>query len=168
MSAQAAKSTKRAPAGELVITRTFDAPRETVWRYFTEPDLMKKWWGPRGYTAPQVRTDLRVGGELVVCMRSPEGRDIWSKGVYKELVPKERIVSTDSFADEKSNVVPATYYGMNADFPLELQISMKFEEHEGKTRFTLRHSGFPAAADRDGARTGWGQSFDKLEEVLRR
>jgi len=152
---------------DLVITRMFDAPPGLVWRHFTNPELVKRWWGPEGYTAPHVSIDLRVGGESLYCMRSPEGRDIWSKGVYKEIIPLKRIVTTDSFADEKGNVVPATYYGMSSDFPLEPLITMTFKEYGGMTEFTLKHSGMPSGPDLDGARTGWNQSFDKLADSLR-
>jgi len=152
---------------ELVITRVFDAPRELVWKNWTDPELVKRWWGPEGFTAPYIKIDLRVGGESLYCMRAPDGKDYWSKGVYLEIVPPERIVSTDSFADDKGNIVPATYYGMSAEFPLELLVTLTLEEYEGKTKFTLKHSGFPAGPDKEDAQTGWNQSLDRLAEVLR-
>lgn len=167
MCAQTARPTEREQEGELIITRVFDAPRKIVWKHFTEPELVKRWWGPEGYTAPHIYIDLNPGGEALFCMRSPEGQEIWSKGVYKEIVPMERIVTTDSFADEKGNVVPATYYGMSPDFPLELLITMTFEEHAGKTRFSLKHSGFPPGPDLENAKTGWNQSLDKLAKTLK-
>ncbi|MCK9592717.1 MAG: SRPBCC domain-containing protein, partial [Methanoregula sp.] len=105
---------------EIIITRFFDAPRELAWRAWTEPGLVREWLGPKNYTSPSATIDLRVGGKYLYCMRSPEGRDIWSTGVFREIVKPERIVSTDNFADEKGDVVPATYYGMSSDFPQEL------------------------------------------------
>ena len=78
----------------------------------------------------------------------------------------ERIVSTDSFADEKGNIVPATYYGMNASFPLELLVTVTFKDNEVKTELTLRHVGFPSISDRDNAKQGWTESLDKLTEVI--
>lgn len=157
-------------AKEVVITRVFDAPRELVWKAWTEPEIVKQWWGPKGFTSPFVRIDLRVGGEYLNCMRSPEGRDFWSKGVFKEVVVPERLVMTDSFADEKGNTVPASYYGMSGKWPLEMLITMLFEEHEGKTKLTLRHSGTEGidAADLENMRQGWSESFDKLDKALRR
>jgi uncharacterized protein YndB with AHSA1/START domain len=110
-----------------------------------------------------------VGGKYLNCMRGPAGtdfdKDFWSTGVYREIVPLERIVCTDSFADEHGNVVPATHYGMS-DMPLEMLITVTFEEHEGKTKLTLHHVGIPAGADREGAHQGWSESFDKLAEYL--
>ncbi len=153
---------------DIVITRVFDAPREQVWKSWTDPELVKGWWGPEAFTAPYVKIDLHVGGKSLFCMRAPDGKDYWSKGTYKEIIPPERIVTTDSFADEKGNTVPASYYGMSADFPLELMITLTFEEFEGKTKLTLRHSGFPGGPDADGAETGWNESLDRLAESLKR
>jgi uncharacterized protein YndB with AHSA1/START domain len=151
---------------DLVITREFDTPRELVWKAWTEPGLCMRWWGPKGFTSPFCTIDLRVGGVYLNCMRSPEGVDFWSTGVYRSIVPPERIVCTDSFADEKGTVVPATHYGMSADFPLELLITVNFEEQEGKTILTLRHSGLPPGEDFDNCRIGWNESLDKLADVL--
>ena len=165
-------ATRNSPATtstELVITRVFDAPRELVWKAWTEPEHLMRWWGPKGFTAPAVEIDFRVGGKVLAAMQSPEfneGRPIWSTGVYREIVPFERIVCTDSFADEHGNVVPATYYGMEADMPLEMLITVTFENLGGKTRMTLRHEGIPAGPEREGANQGWSESFDKLAEYL--
>ena len=151
---------------ELVITRAFDAPREQVWKAWTEPERVKSWWGPKGFTTPFCRIVLRVGGTNLYCMRSPEGEDYWSTGVYREIVPPERIVSTDSFADKDGKVVPASYYGMKADYPLKMLVTVTFEEQGGKTKLTLHHVGIPPGPDTDGARQGWNESLDKLAVVL--
>lgn len=151
---------------ELVITRIFDAPRELVWKAWTEPDRMKRWWGPKGFTSPVSKIDLRVGGAYLNCMRSPEGEDYWSTGVYREIVEPERIVYTDSFSDAEGNLVPASHYGMSGDWPLELLVTVTFEEHEGKTKLTLQHIGIPAGENRDLAKAGWNESLDKLAEYL--
>jgi uncharacterized protein YndB with AHSA1/START domain len=151
---------------EIVITRLFYAPRDLVWRAWTEPGFVMQWWGPKDYTSPFCTIDLRVGGAYLYCMRSPEGKDFWSTGVYRELKKPERIVCTDSFADEKGNVVPATYYGMSADFPAEMLMTVTFEVQPGMTRVTLRHAGIPKGEMRDLTRAGWNESLDKLEGVL--
>jgi uncharacterized protein YndB with AHSA1/START domain len=153
---------------ELRIVRIFDAPREHVWKAWTDPERVKSWWGPKGFTAPFAKTDLRVGGKYLYCMRAPDGKDYWSTGVYREIVPMQRIVATDSFADEKGNVVPATHYGMSPDLPLEFVVTVTFEEYQGKTRLTLTHKGLPLGPDSDMASQGWNQSFDKLVETLKR
>ena len=100
-------------------------------------------------------------------MRSPEGKDYWSTGVYREIVPLQRIVCTDSFADEQGNVVPATYYGMSPDFPLEMLVTVTFEDQAGKTRMTLKHTGLPTGDMREETGAGWNQSFDKLAASLK-
>jgi uncharacterized protein YndB with AHSA1/START domain len=151
---------------ELVITRIFDAPRELVWKAWTDPELVKRWWGPKGFTTPVSKIDLRVGGVYLYCMRSPEGQDFWGTGVYREIVEPERIVYTDSFSDAEGNLVPASYYGMSGDWPLELLVTVTFEEYEGKTKMTLQHVGIPAGENRDLAKAGWNESFDKLAEYL--
>jgi uncharacterized protein YndB with AHSA1/START domain len=157
------------PAADvMVITRTFDAPRDAVWKAWTEPERIKRWFGPRGFTTPVYQMDLRAGGKYHSAMRSPDGQDFWSTGVFREIVEPERLVITDSFADEKGNKVPASYYGMSPDWSGESLITVTFEEVEGKTKMTLEGSGFSgmSAADRDNAQQGWSQSFDKLAEYL--
>src|SRR5512143_3343103 len=129
---------------DLIITRIFDAPRGLVWKAWTEPELVKKWWGPKNFTAPVVNIDLRVGGKYLYCMRDPENKNFWSTGAYRELVPLLRIVCTDSFADEKGNRVPASHYGMPGDWPSELLVTVTFEDVGGKTKMTLQHAGLPA------------------------
>lgn len=156
---------------ELVITRLFDAPRELVWKAWTEPERTMQWWGPKNFTAPVSRIDLRVGGTYLNCMRGagPDGviRDYWSTGVYREIVPLRKIVCTDSFADETGNVVPASHYGMSDDFPVEMLVTVSFEEQGGKTKLTLRHAGIPAGQMRELTEAGWSESFDKLADVLK-
>lgn len=149
----------------LVIERTFDAPPELLWKAWSEPEHFARWVGPKGFTVPHCEIDFRVGGRVFFSMRSPEGKDYWSTGVFQEIVPMQRIVYTDSFADEHGNPVPATHYGMSEDFPLEMLVTVTFEERDGKTKFRLHHAGMPAS-DQGGANEGWSQSFDKLAEYL--
>jgi len=151
---------------DIVITRNFDAPRALVWKAWTEPEGMMRWWGPKNFTAPVSEIDLRVGGKYLSCMRGPDGKDYWSTGIYREIVPRERLAVTDSFADEKGNVVPATHYGMSGDWPLELLVTVTFEEIGGRTKMTLRHSGIPEGQMRELTEAGWNESFDKLAEYL--
>lgn len=151
---------------DLIITRTFNAPREQVWQAWTEPERLMRWWGPKGFTAPICSVDLRVGGRYLNCMRSPEGQDYWSTGVYREITVPTRLVCSDSFADELGNVVPATHYGMESDLPLEMQITVTLEEDHGTTRMTLMHIGFPPGNVREMCEASWNESFDKLADYL--
>lgn len=155
---------------ELVIIRIFAAPRELVFKAWTDPDLFRQWWGPQGFTCPVAKMDLRVGGEYFSCMRAPDGKDFWSKGVFREIVIPERLVMSDSFADEHGNLVPATHFGLSPGFPLEMEIAVTFEEHGQQTRLTLKHSGTGGISDKDrmDMEQGWSQSFDKLAAVLKK
>ena len=159
---------KKSNAREIVITRIFDAPRELVWKAWTDPKHLMRWWGPKDFTAPVCKIDLRVGGKYLYCMRSKEGQEFWSTGIYNEIVPLERIVCTDSFADAKGNVIPASQLGMPGDdWPLECHITITFEDLGGKTKMTLKHVGIPAGQMEDMTGAGWNESFDKLAESLK-
>jgi uncharacterized protein YndB with AHSA1/START domain len=155
---------------ELMIIRIIDAPRERVWNAWTDPEQMKTWWGPKGFTAPFSRMDVRVGGTYLSCMRSPDGKDYWSTGVYREVVFQKRLVMTDSFADEKGNVVPGSYYGMASDFPREMLVTVTFEDSDGGTKLTLKHSGAKNITEADLAdmTQGWNESLDKLAASIGR
>ena len=165
---------------ELVITRVFDAPVEMVWKMWTDLEMLKKWWGPKIFTCPVVKIDFRVGGKFLGCMRgSPaEGapvQDFWSTGTYKEIIAPNpstglrtgKIVVTDSFADENGNIVPSSHYGMEG-MPLEMLVTLLFEDADGKTKMTLTHSGIANIDDksRTGMNQGWSESFDKLAANL--
>jgi uncharacterized protein YndB with AHSA1/START domain len=148
---------------EVVIERIFEARVEKVWNAWTEPELLKKWWGPKGFTTPECRLDLREGGKYLFCMRSPEGQDIWSTGKYIEIIPSKKIVCTDSFSDKDGNVVPASNYGMEGDFPDEMYVTVTFEDIGNKTGMILRHAGLPDGTMKDMTVTGWNELFDKLD-----
>lgn len=150
----------------LYITRIFNASPEKVWEAWTDPESIKEWWGPKDFTAPSVKNNLTVGGTYLYDMKSPEGQDFWSTGVYREIVHNEKIVATDSFSDEDGNVVNASYYGMKGDWPLELEVTVTFKEEDGKTRLTIQHAGFPDRENTDLAESGWNESLDKLAEYL--
>jgi uncharacterized protein YndB with AHSA1/START domain len=151
---------------ELVIRREFEAPCEAVWKAWTDPTRLTLWWGPERFTSPECRIDLRVGGKYLFCMRSPEGEDYWSTGVYLDIVPMKRIVCTDSFADNEGNLVSASYYGMRDYWPLEMVVTVTFEGEDGKTVMTLRHDGIPRTM-KGVCEAGWSGSFDKLAESLK-
>ena len=149
----------------VVVNRIFNAPVELVWKAWTNPQHLMRWWGPKTFTSPACKIDFRVGGKYHFCMRSPEGQDIWSTGIYREIVPLKKIVWTDSFADEKGNVVSANHYGMG-DLPMEFEVTITFEDQGGKTKFSLRHRGLPAGEMIEMTQLGWNESLDKLAESL--
>jgi uncharacterized protein YndB with AHSA1/START domain len=155
-----------AASRELVVTRAFEAPRGLVFAAWTEPERLKRWWGPRSFTMPFCEIDLRPGGVFLRCMRSPEGRDLWVTGVFREVVVPERLVFTDSFADAQGNVVSAARYGLGAGWPTERLVTVTFEDERGATRVTLRHIGIPSGVDLGLTRRGWSDGLDSLEEYL--
>lgn len=154
------------PADVLSVTRTFEAPRSLVFKAWTEPERVVRWWGPKGFTTPYCTIDLRPQGVLHSCMRSPEGRDYWSRNVYREIVEPERIVCTDSFADEQGNPVSPRAYGMSPDWPEEALITVTFAEADGRTRLTIEHAPLKPGPERDMCQQGWNESLDKLADYL--
>jgi uncharacterized protein YndB with AHSA1/START domain len=99
----------------IVITRVLDAPRERVFKAWTDSGHFVRWWGPNGFTTPACRMDVRPGGVLHYCMRSPEGRDFWGKGIYREIVEPERIVYADTFADAEGPLASNAQYWISSN-----------------------------------------------------
>jgi uncharacterized protein YndB with AHSA1/START domain len=150
----------------ITITRLFNAPREKVWKQWTDPDQFMCWWGPKDFIAPYAKIDLHKGGRYLNCMRGPDGKEYWTTGTFKEIIEQKRILYTDSFADQYGNIVPASYFGMPADIPMELEVELTFEDVGGKTRMILEHCGLPEGEQAELTKQGWNESFDKLDECL--
>jgi uncharacterized protein YndB with AHSA1/START domain len=156
---------------DFVISRTFEAPRDLVWKAFTEPERMKQWWGPKGFTVIASKMDLRPGGTYHYGMRAPDGSQMWGKMVYREIVPPERIVFINSFSDEAGGIAR---HPMAPNWPLEMFSVFTFEDVGGKTKFTVRWSPHNAteeerkvfAASHDSMRGGWGGTMDQLAAYL--
>lgn len=156
---------------EICIIREFNAPRELVWKVWTEPKSMKKWWGPANFTAPHIHMDFRVGGRYTYCMRGagPDGvvRDGWNIGEYIQIVPMEKITSTMSFADEHGKLVLPATYGLPGEWPSEVVLIVTFEEvKSGKTKVTVNEIGIPGVMGGMAA-LGWAQQFDKFDKLLK-
>jgi len=145
---------------DLTITRIFDAPRELVYKAWTDPKLVAQWWGPRQFTNPVCEMDVRPGGTLLIHMRGPDGVVYPDKGVFHEVVAPERLVFTSSaFEDEQGNP------------QLEVLITVTFTELYGKTEVTLQADVLKSTpeveAPLSGMEEGWKQSLDKLAENLK-
>jgi uncharacterized protein YndB with AHSA1/START domain len=153
-------------AHELVITHVIDAPRDLVFRAWTDPAQLMRWWGPKGFTTPVCTVDLRVGGVFHYCMRAPNGRDYWGIGLYREIVPPQRIVYTDAFADAEGNRVPPSHYGMSASHPAESLVTVTFTEHQGKTTVTVRQTVPDSVEEREGMEQGWTEMLVRLADDL--
>ncbi len=161
----------------IVIERVFDAPRELVWKAWTDEEMAKKWWGPKDFTAPSIKIDLRVGGKYIFCMHGPKGseydKDLFSAGVYKEIVPNEKLVVTDYFSDENGNMVDPAVYGMKSDMPREMIVTVRFEDMgDNKTKLVIEYPKPESEAQfeamkKSGMEVGWNQSLDKLAGALK-
>ena len=138
---------------ELTITRIFDAPRELVFRAWTDPDQFARWLGPRGFEATSVTIDLRPGGRWRACIRAADGIEQWSSGTYREIVEPERLVFT--FAWESGDVAGE-----------QTVVTVTLADLGGKTELTFHQAGFSAVADRDTHRSGWASTLDRLAEFL--
>jgi uncharacterized protein YndB with AHSA1/START domain len=136
-----------------VLTRVFDAPVDLVWRCFTEQEHLARWSAPRGYTISAGEADLRVGGKWRCCMHDPDGGEHWLGGIYREIVPRERLVMTHAW-EENGKPGPETL------------VTVRFEDVGGQTKVTLEQTGFISDEARDGHRTGWSECFDLLAEHL--
>lgn len=144
----------------LMITRDFDAPRALVFKAWTDPKHLVRWWGPKDFTLPHYQQDFRVGGAYRLCMRSPEGEDHWVWGVYREIVEPERIVFT--WNRDPHPEMPRA----------ESVVSVTLVEHAGGTRLTLHHAIFQSTRDRNEHVGGWTECLERLgsyvETVLKR
>jgi uncharacterized protein YndB with AHSA1/START domain len=150
----ATTSAARLAPPELVITRVFDAPRRLVFRAWTQPEHLTRWWGPAGFTLVCCEMDVRPGGAWFRRMRSPEGTEYVKRGIYREIVAPERMVFT--------------YVNENADGSLgpETLVTVTFEQLGAKTRLTLHHTGFESMASRDAHEGGWTSCLERFAEYL--
>jgi uncharacterized protein YndB with AHSA1/START domain len=145
---------------EVVITRVFDAPRELVFNAWTDPKIMKEWYGPKMFTNTVCELDVRVGGAWRIVMRGPDGAEYPGSGVYREIVKPERLVFTSEATDKDGKVILA---GL---------ATVTFADEGGKTRLTLQMRATAmvdyAVAYLGGMEAGWTQSLESLAEKLAR
>jgi uncharacterized protein YndB with AHSA1/START domain len=134
---------------ELVITRILYAPPVLVYKAWTEPEHMVRWMGPKGFTAPSAKIDVREGGRYRALIRSPEGKDYWFGGTYREVVENKRLVFTFAWEEE----------GERGE---ENLVTVTFAAEGDKTRMTFKQTPFKSVDERDGHEGGWSEAFDKL------
>ena len=164
MTENAANETER-----MVVTRIFDAPREMVWKAWTEPEFVMQWWGPKGFTAPVCKMDFRVGGKFLYCMRSPDGQEFWNGGEYHEIVLHEKIVSSMYFSDPEGNKVEPARYGIEHEAIEGARDVILFEDlGNGKTKLTFIGNETMENAKNSGQLEGMNQILDKAAAVVAR
>ena len=153
----------------MVVTRVFDAPRELVWKAWTDPKYVMQWWGPKGFTCPACEMDFRVGGKTLLCMRMPDGQEGWNAVEYHEIVLHEKIVSSMYFSDSKGNKIEPEELGIE-DEAIEgaYDVTLFEDIGNGQTRLTLIGNEPMESAKESGQFEGWVETFDKVAAVVER
>jgi uncharacterized protein YndB with AHSA1/START domain len=154
-----------------IISRTFDAPRALVWQVWTQTEHLMRWFSPKGLTNVHAALDLRPGGTLHYCLRTPDGGEMWGKWVFREVSPPERLVWVHSFSDAQGGT---TRHPMAADWPLEMLSTATFTETGGRTTVRLEWIALNATPaeqkvfddQHGGMRGGWTGTFDQLQSYL--
>lgn len=151
---------------DVLITRVFDAPRDLVFRAWTDPEQLAHWYAPQGCTIEFRSLDVREGGTFHSCIRTPDGHDCWCVGTYTELVAPERLVYSMAVADANGNRIAPTDAGMDPEWPHETIVTVTFTEHDGRTTLTLHQNVSETLAKRTGAHPSWLSMFERLDEQL--
>ena len=151
--AATATATQPTAQHELVITRTFDAPRALVFKAWSAPEHMVRWLGPKDFTAPHCTMEFRVGGAYRACICSPDSKEYWMRGIYREIVKPERIVFTFSWEED-------------GERGHENLITVTFAEQGEKTHMTFRQAFFEFVEQRDSHHEGWSECIDRLAQYL--
>lgn len=157
---------------QLVITRELDAPAALVFQAWTDPEMLAKWWGPKGSAIKVNKFELEPGGTFHYCMDHPNGQEMWGLFSFREILPPTRLTFVSSFSDAEGNITRGPFF---PNWPLEILNIITLEEKEGKTTLTL--TGGPINANEDelqlyasiipSMEQGFGGSFDQLEEYLK-
>lgn len=150
----------------ICITRLFDAPRELVFRAWTDPEMLLRWYAPKGCTLRFSYIDMRQGGSFLSCISNPDHGDCWCKAGVRELVENERLIYTMTVADAEGRPVNPADVGMHPEWPAETLVSVSFSDHEGKTKVVLYQTAPEDLARKTGAYPSWLQMMDRLEEML--
>jgi uncharacterized protein YndB with AHSA1/START domain len=161
-------STQTTEKRDIVVTRVFDTPVEQVWKAWSDPEYVMQWWGPEGFTSPLAKIDFREGGTSLVCMRSPEGQDLYNTWTYRKIVPMQRIEFIQNFSDEDGKTVDPVKMGMPTDFPRDVRNVVTFKAvGDNKTEMTVTEYGYTSDQMFDLSRAGLEQCLDKMAASLR-
>ncbi len=148
------------------ITRKFAAPVERLWQAWTEPELMKQWWGPEHFTCPDARLDVREGGTSILAMKDPDGKVQYSGGTYLEVIPNRKIVTTDQFTTKEGEYMSPEDAGMPGDWPDTMRVTIEFKNlGPNESQLSIVHEGIPKDMH-DDCVSGWSTSIDKLQRLV--
>ena len=159
---------------DFIISRTFDAPRERVWKAWTSAEALAQWWGPKGAKIRVIKLDFRPGGIFHYAMAFQPGHDMYGRFIYREVAAPERLVFVGSFSDAEGGITRAPFPQLEGKWPLEVLNTMTLTEQGGKTTISLRGAPINAAEEErkifagmtDSMRQGFGGTFDQLDAYL--
>ncbi len=167
-------TTATADTQDFTISRTFDAPRQRVWKAWADPQALARWWGPKGATIRVLKLEFRPGGMFHYAMAFQPGRDMYGRFIYREIVAPERIVFVNSFSDADGGITRAPFPQLEGKWPLEVLNTMTLAERDGRT--TLSLVGNPINATEEertifagmhgSMRQGFAGTFDQLADYL--
>jgi uncharacterized protein YndB with AHSA1/START domain len=158
-------------AKQIKVTRTFNAPVELVWQVWTDPELVRRWWGPKYFTSPVAKIDFRTGGKSIVSMQAPKemgGQQFYSLWEYMKILPFETIEFIQSLCDEAGNKIKPTTVGMPADFPIDIRTIITFREIANDTTemTVIEYAEFGSISNF--AQIGLEESMDKMLDIFTR
>ena len=152
---------------DVVVTNRLEAPRQRVWRAWSEPNEVMKWWGPQGFSSPTCRMDFREGGVTLVCMRSDQGGDLYNTWTYTSIERPERIEFVQAFADEKGGRVAPQDLGLPSGIPAEVRHVVTLTAiDDASTELTVHEYGYPNAEIAAVSSAGMEQCIDKMASSL--
>lgn len=156
----------------VVVTRVFDAPIEQVWKAWVEPEMIKQWWGPAGFTCPVAEMDFREAGTSLVCMRAPQefgGQDMYNTWTYTKIVPNERIEYIFNFSDQDGNKISPAQQGIPAGVPEDGHHVVTFKDlGKNRTEMIVIEHGYTSGQAHDLSKAGLEQCLDKMAAIFAR
>jgi uncharacterized protein YndB with AHSA1/START domain len=151
------------------LTRVFDAPLEKVWNAWKEPEQVKKWWGPNGFTCPAAKMDFQEGGVSLVCMRSPDGFEIFNTWTYQKILPMKRLEYVLHFSDKDGNKLYPAAIGMPPGIPRDVPHVITFKDVEnGRTEVTVTEYGYTTKEIVEMSKAGMSECLSKMEESFKK
>ena len=154
----------------MVITRIFDVPLKQVWKAWSNEDLVKQWWGPKGFTCPVAKIAFREGGILLVCMRASKeygGQDMYNTWTYEKIIPMERIEYILNFTDKDGNKLDPAAIGMPPGIPKNVPHVIIFKDlGNNRTEMTVTEYGYTSADVVELSKSGMSECLDKMVEAL--
>lgn len=161
--AQASKENPR----DLIVTRILDAPVEEAWNAWVDPALVMQWWGPEGFTSPLAQMDFREGGRSLVCMRAPDGTDMYTTWAYTEIVPMESFEYIFNLSDKDGNTLDPAALGLPPDFPRDARHRVSFKAlGDGSTEMTMTEFGYTSDQLFELSKAGLEQTLDKMVAIF--